>query len=118
MLGGPIRLCQRATSGEPALRVRGEPLRRQAEGLGELAGEGLVADDERQLDDLGLREVLPQPGDTGVGNFTILADDRFGVRERGALARGEPLTGRISGERAELLERNALLRDSGAAEFD
>src|SRR5262245_43966710 len=99
-----------------ALRRRGEPLRTQAEGLGELAGEGLVADDERQLDNLGLREVLREPGDADIGDFTVLANDRFGIGERRALARGEPLAGRIIGERVELLDRNTLLRADGAAD--
>src|SRR5882672_12812652 len=96
MLGGTARRVNAAPGGpspgrDEALHARSESLRDQSEGLGELAGERLVPHDERQLDDLGVREMLPELRDARIGHLLVLARDAFGILERRSLARREPI---------------------------
>src|SRR5258708_14734242 len=85
-------------------RSSGKPLRRESERLGEFARKGLVADDERQLHDLGLRKVRPEPGKAEVAHLAVFAGDAFGKLERCPLSRGEAGVVGVSGEGGERLD--------------
>src|SRR5882762_5127065 len=78
-----------------------ESLWSELEGLRELTGEGLVADDERELEDFRLGEVLTKPLEARIGHVKVVANDGGGEFERRALAireRGTRLPRREGGE--------------------
>ena len=79
----------RVSRSRSARRDGRESLGREPERLRELAGEGLVADDERQLDDLRVREVLPEARAAPVGDLEVVPRDPLAEFERGALASRE-----------------------------
>jgi len=75
--------------GEEDLRARREALWRDSERLGELAREDLVADHEYELQDICLREVLPNPRKACVRDLSVIGDDFLSDLERGLFARRE-----------------------------
>lgn len=71
-------------------RYPGEALGRGPPGFRELAGKGLVADDERQFDDLRLREMLSHPRQTVLGGVVEIGScDLLGKLERAPLSLAE-----------------------------
>src|SRR5207302_4292739 len=74
----------------------------------------LVAEDERQLHDLRLRKVRPEPGEAEVGHLAVLAGDAFGELERRLLPRREAGVVRVSGEGGQRLDGDSGLHADGA----
>src|SRR5882724_1386467 len=87
----PRRPAATPTAGNRSRPGR-EALRRQAEHLGELAREDLVADHEYQLQDVRLGEVLPNSREACVRDLTVIADNFLSELERGLLAAAEMVT--------------------------
>src|SRR5262249_4606661 len=69
----------------PVATLGGEALGSDSPCLGELAREGLEADGEGELHDLGLREVLPQVSEAVFRHLEIVAGDALAEGEGGAL---------------------------------
>src|SRR5258705_7172880 len=87
----------------PTNRSSGKALRREPECLGELAGKDLEPGDERQLDDLGLAEVLADARDALVGDLEVVAGGALAELEGGLLALGEVRVAAVVEEIGQLL---------------
>src|SRR5438552_17896671 len=83
------------------LRLRREALWRDSERLGELAREDLVADHEYELQDICLREVLPNPRKACVRDLSVIGDDFLSDLERGLFARRETVALPAVGQRGQ-----------------
>src|SRR5207247_9008687 len=93
----------------PQAASRRKPLGREAECLRELAGKGLVANDEGQLHDLRLTEVLVEPRPALVCNLLVVADDALAELQRRALPRARVGARRVRGDVDQLLARGPRL---------
>src|SRR5215469_12394171 len=93
-----------------------EALRRKSKGLGKLAREGLVPDDERQLDDLRRREVFLEPREALVGDLEVVTSYALAEFERGTLPFVEVRAFSIGSNVREFLCRDARFHADGVAD--
>ena len=91
-------------------------MRSKSERLRKLAREGLVPDDEGQLDDLRLHEMLPQPRQTLVRHLKVVADGPLAEFERGAFPLIEAWVCSIRHNVTEFLGGNTHFHADGVAD--
>jgi len=96
-----------------SLRPSREALRREAERLGKLAREDLVPDHEYQLQDVRLREVLPNPGKACVRDLSVIGDDFLSELEGGPFACCETVGRAPVGQRGQRRLVDVLLHADG-----
>src|SRR5438093_11740915 len=99
--------------GEEDLRLRREALWRDSERLVELARDDLVADHEYELQDICLREVLPNPRKACVRDLSVIGDDFLSDLERGLFARRETVAVPPVGQRGQCRLVDILLHANG-----
>ena len=91
-------------------------MRRKSKGLGKFAREGLVPDDERQLDDLRRREVFLEPREALVGDLEVVTSYALAEFERRTLPLVEVWAFSIGSNVREFLCRDARFHADGVAD--
>jgi hypothetical protein len=91
-------------------------LRDKPKCLRKLAREGLISDDEGQLDDLCLREMFPQPHQTLVRHVEVIPDGPLAKLHRGALTLVEVRAFSIRQNVSEFLGRDANFHANGVTD--
>jgi hypothetical protein len=98
------------------LRSGRKALRSKLKRLRKLAREGLVPDDESQLDDLSRREMLPQSHQALVRHFEVVPDGPLTEFKRGALPLIEARAFSIRQNVSEFLRRDTRFHADGVAD--
>ena len=84
--------------------------------LRKLAREGLIPDDEGELDDLCLREMFPQPYQTLVRHLEVIPDGPLAELQRGALPLIEVRAFSIRQNVSEFLGRDTFFHANGVTD--
>jgi len=91
-------------------------LRDKPERLRKLAREGLIPDDEGELDDLCLREMFPQPDQTLVRHLAVIPDGPLAELHSGALPFIEVRAFSIRQNVSEFLGRDTCFHANGVTD--
>ena len=84
--------------------------------LRKLAREGLIPDDEGELDDLCLREMFPQPHQTFVRHIEVIPDGPLAELQRGAFPLIEVRAFSICQNVSEFLGRDTCFHANGVTD--